>query len=74
MGVVLFGFGIKVIGCKYCSWPDMIAFGLAAVFLVFVPFLDRRSRDGRNSPLFTAIAVAGVLYLVVFTILAQLAP
>ena len=51
----------------------VIAFGLIAVFLVFVPFLDRRSRDGQRSPLFTGIAVAGVLYLVVFTILAQLA-
>ena len=51
----------------------VIAFGLVAVFLVFVPFLDRRSRDGRNSPLFTALAITGVLYLVVFTILAQLA-
>jgi cytochrome b6 len=51
----------------------VIAFGLIAVFLVFVPFLDRRSRDGRNSPLFTTIAIAGVVYLVVFTILAQLA-
>jgi cytochrome b6 len=51
-----------------------IAFGLVAVFLVFVPFLDRRSRDGRNSPVFTAIAIAGVIYLVVFTILAQIAP
>jgi len=51
----------------------VIAFGLVAVFLVFVPFVDRRSRDGRNSPVFTAIAIAGVLYLVVFTILAQIA-
>jgi len=51
----------------------VIGFGLVAVFLVFVPFLDRRSQTGRSSPLFTAIAVGGVLYLVVFTILAQLA-
>jgi cytochrome b6 len=51
----------------------VLAFGLVAVFLVFVPFLDRKSRDGHSSPLFTVIALAGVLYLVVFTILAQLA-
>jgi len=51
----------------------VIAFGLVAVFLVFVPFVDRRSRDGRSSPVFTAIAIAGVIYLVVFTILAQFA-
>ena len=49
------------------------AFGLVAIFLVFVPFLDRRSRDGRRNPLFTAIAVAGVLYLVIFTVLGHLA-
>jgi len=51
----------------------VIVFGLVAVFLVFVPFVDIRSRDGRNSPVFTAIAIAGVLYLVVFTLLAQFA-
>jgi len=51
----------------------VIAFGLVAVFLVFVPFLDRRSNEGKNSPTFTVLAVLGVLYLVVFTILAQLA-
>jgi quinol-cytochrome oxidoreductase complex cytochrome b subunit len=61
----LFGFEGERLG--------VIAFGLVAVFLVFVPFLDRRSQTGRSSPLFTAIAVGGVLYLVVFTILAQLA-
>ena len=51
----------------------VIAFGVIAMFLVFVPFLDRRSSDGRRSPIFTSLAVAGVLYLVVFTILAQVA-
>jgi len=51
----------------------VIGFGLTAIFLVFVQFLDRRSRDGRRSPLFTTLALAGVLYLVVFTILGQLA-
>ena len=51
----------------------VIAFGLVAIFLVFVPFVDRRSSDGRGSPWFTALAVAGVLYLVIFTILAQIA-
>jgi cytochrome b6 len=51
----------------------VIAFGLVAVFLVFVPFVDRRSSDGRRSPWFTALAIAGVLYLVIFTILAQIA-
>ena len=51
----------------------VIAFGLIAVFLVVVPFVDRRSNAGRNSPLFTALAVAGIVYLVVFTILGHIA-
>lgn len=51
----------------------VLAFGVVAIFLVLVPFLDRRSCDGRRSPLFTAMAVAGVLYLVVFTVLGHFA-
>jgi len=51
----------------------VMAFGLIALFLVLVPFVDRRSNEGRNSPLYTALAVAGILYLVVFTILGHIA-
>ena len=51
----------------------VIAFGLIAVFLIVVPFVDRRSNAGRNSPLYTALAVAGIVYLVVFTILGHIA-
>jgi cytochrome b6 len=51
----------------------VIAFGLIAAFLVVVPFVDRRSNAGRNSPLYTALAVAGIVYLVVFTILGHIA-
>jgi cytochrome b6 len=46
----------------------VVGFGLAALFLAAVPFLDRRSSRGERSPVFTAIAIAGLLYLVVFTI------
>jgi len=46
----------------------VVGFGLAALFLVAVPFVDRRSSSGERSPVFTAIAIAGLLYLVVFTI------
>ncbi len=46
----------------------VIGFGLAAAFIVFVPFLDRRASRGERSPLFTAIAVAALVYLVVFSI------
>jgi len=47
----------------------VVGFGLVAVFLVVVPFLDRRSSRGERSPLFTAMAIAGLTYLIVFTIL-----
>jgi quinol-cytochrome oxidoreductase complex cytochrome b subunit len=51
----------------------VIAFGLAAAFLVFVPFLDRRAARGERSPLFTIAAIAGIAYLVIFTIVGHLA-
>jgi len=51
----------------------IIAFGLAAAFLVFVPFLDRRASRGEPSPAFTVAAVLGLIYLVTFTILGHYA-
>jgi len=51
----------------------VIGFGLVAIFLVFVPFLDRRSSRGEKSPAFTVLAVIGLLYLVTFTIIGHYA-
>jgi cytochrome b6 len=51
----------------------VIAYGLIAVFLVLVPFLDRRANRGERSPLFTALAIAGLVYLVAFTIVGHFA-
>jgi cytochrome b6 len=51
----------------------VIAFGLVAALLVWVPFLDRRAARGEPSPLFTIIAVLGLLYLVTFTIVGHYA-
>ena len=51
----------------------VVAFGLAAGFLVFIPFLDRRASRGDRSPVFTAAAVLGLVYLVTFTILGHYA-
>jgi cytochrome b6 len=51
----------------------VMAFGLAAAFLVFVPFLDRRASRGESSPAFTIAAVLGLVYLVVFTIIGHYA-
>ncbi len=51
----------------------VMAFGLAALFLVLVPFLDRRASRGERSPMFTVLAAAGLVYLVVFTIVGHYA-
>ena len=51
----------------------VVVFGLAAVFLVLVPFLDRRASRGERSPLFTVLAALGLVYLVVFTIIGHYA-
>ena len=51
----------------------VFAFGCAALVLVLVPFLDRRANAGRRSPIFTALAVLALLYLVVFTIVGHYA-
>jgi cytochrome b6 len=51
----------------------VVAFGVLGAFLVAVPFLDRRAARGERSPLFTAIALVGLTYLVVFTIIGRYA-
>ena len=51
----------------------VVAFGVAAVFLVLVPFLDRKAQRGEASRLFTVLAIAGLAYLVVFTIIGHYA-
>jgi len=51
----------------------VVAFGLAAMFLVLVPFLDRRASRGEPSRLFTLVAALGLLYLVSFTIIGHYA-
>jgi cytochrome b6 len=51
----------------------VVAFGLLALFLVFVPLLDRRASRGESSPAFTIAAVLGFVYLVTFTIVGRYA-
>lgn len=46
----------------------VIGMGVAAVALLLLPFLDRRSSRGEPSPLVTALGVAALAYLVVFTV------
>jgi len=52
----------------------VVAFGILAALLVFVPFFDRRASAGKHSPLFTAVAIVGLMYLVVFTLVGHYAP
>src|SRR5436190_21154002 len=59
------GFEGEQLGC--------IGFGIAALVLVLVPFLDRRASRGEPSPVFTALAIAALLYLVGFTIIGHYA-
>jgi len=51
----------------------VVAFGLAAVLLVLVPFLDRRASRGESSQVFTIAAVLALVYLVTFTIIGHYA-
>jgi quinol-cytochrome oxidoreductase complex cytochrome b subunit len=51
----------------------VLAFGIAAVFLILVPFLDRRASRGEPSRLFTVLAALGLVYLVTFTIIGHYA-
>ena len=46
----------------------VVAFGVIALGLVAIPFLDRRSSRGERSPAFTVAAIVGLVYLVSFTI------
>ena len=51
----------------------VVAFGVVAIVLVLVPFLDRRASRGEQSPVFTILAALGLVYLVVFTIIGHYA-
>ncbi len=51
----------------------VLAFALAAVGLLVLPFVDRRASREERSPFFTALGLAALAYLIVFTILGILA-
>jgi cytochrome b6 len=52
----------------------VVAFTLGGLFLLLVPFLDRRSARGEPSPLFVWIGVGLVTYVAVLTLLGYAAP
>ena len=47
----------------------ILGFGLAGVFLLLIPVLDRRSARGERSPLFTWIGLVMILYVLLLTYL-----
>ena len=47
----------------------ILGFGLAAVFLLFIPVLDRRTARGEPSKLFTWITIGMIVYIMVLTYL-----
>lgn len=51
----------------------VLVFGVAAVLLLLVPFLDRAAARGHSSPLFTALGLLALTYFVIFTLLGFLA-
>jgi cytochrome b6 len=52
----------------------IMGFLLGGLFLMLVPFLDRRASREKKSPVFTAIGLAVLLYIIVMTALTYLAP
>jgi len=52
----------------------VLGFGLGGLFLLLVPFLDKRAARGEPNPLFRWIGIGIILYIVVFTALGYLDP
>jgi cytochrome b6 len=47
----------------------IIGFGLGGLFLLLIPFLDRKTARGEPSRLFTWLGIATIVYMLVFTYL-----
>ena len=58
--------GGEIAGLEYEAIP-ILGFGLAALLLLLVPFLDREVVRRGRSPLFTAVGVVAVVYMVALT-------
>ena len=51
----------------------VLAFGLAGLVLIVIPFLDRRASDEQASPMFTLLGVLALVYMFAFTIIGYFA-
>jgi quinol-cytochrome oxidoreductase complex cytochrome b subunit len=58
--------GGTIFGLEYEALP-ILGFGLAALILVLVPFLDRGAARTGRSPMFTVAGVVAVVYMVALT-------
>ncbi|MBI4587320.1 MAG: cytochrome bc complex cytochrome b subunit, partial [Candidatus Rokubacteria bacterium] len=47
----------------------VVGFGVGGLFLLLIPFLDRRTARGEPSHLFTWIGIAIIVYMIVLTYL-----
>ena len=47
----------------------VVGFGLGGLFLLLIPFLDRRTAQGKTSRLFTWIGIAIIIYMAILTYL-----
>jgi cytochrome b6 len=61
----IFGIEGEVVG--------VVGFGLAAIGLLLVPFLDRRAARDEPSRLFTVLGIGGLVYFVALTIIGHMA-
>ncbi len=52
----------------------VLAFGVAGLLLVLVPFLDRRASRGQTSKAFTAIGIFAFVYIIVMTLISYTMP
>ncbi|MDE2059853.1 MAG: cytochrome bc complex cytochrome b subunit [candidate division NC10 bacterium] len=52
----------------------VLGFSLGGLFLLLVPFLDKRSASGEPSPLFRWIGIGIIAYIVIFTVFGYVAP
>jgi quinol-cytochrome oxidoreductase complex cytochrome b subunit len=50
----------------------VLGFGLGGLFLLLVPFLDKKTARGEPSPLFRLIGIGVIVYIAVFTALGYL--
>ena len=50
----------------------VLAFGIAGLFVLLIPFLDRRAARGKSSPAFTIIGIIVILYIVGMTVVGYL--